>query len=81
MMRSWRNSRCSALLGVMVLIAPTPAISGKSIMVANCGGSAPQRIDIPADPGTPSEQECCRKGCHAGSDRRKKMGSAFSDCC
>jgi len=49
-------------------------------MVANCLGGM-NRIDIPADPAQPMGHECCKKGCHAANDRRKKQQGQDEDGC
>jgi hypothetical protein len=61
------------LISSLALTAPVPPMAqGRSMLVATCmGGSS--RIDIPADPSTPTGHECCKKGCHAASIRRKKQ--------
>jgi hypothetical protein len=81
MMREWRACRSATLLGIAALVAPVYApASGKSIMVSNCG-SGMIRIDFPADPARPADHECCRKGCHAANDRRKKDGILAASSC
>jgi hypothetical protein len=70
-----------ALLASLALCAPAPAIAqGRFLMVANCLGGA-TRIDLPADPAEPSSHDCCKKGCHAASDRRKKGQQDGENCC
>jgi hypothetical protein len=70
-----------ATLSVIALSMPLPATAqARSILVSNCMGGM-DRIDIPADPGRPSDHGCCNKGCHAANDRRKKNQDKQDDCC
>jgi hypothetical protein len=70
-----------ALLSILILSTPAPASSrARSIMVANCLGGM-VRIDLPTDPAQPTGDQCCAKGCHAASDRRKKGQDDEALCC
>jgi hypothetical protein len=70
-----------ALISSLALAAPAPvAGQGRMMIVPTCmGGSS--RIDIPADPSMPTGHECCKKGCHAAGDRRKKQQGQNEGCC
>lgn len=61
---------------LVALVLPPLPVSAQAqvITVAMCNGGT-QKITLPvgrapADEG--SSHDCCRKACHAGSDRRKK---------
>jgi hypothetical protein len=69
-----------ALLATVALVMPAPQAQAKTLMVANCLGGAVS-IRLPVDPAQQDRHDCCRKGCHAASDRRKKRGAWGSGCC
>lgn len=70
-----------AILAGLALSAPSPSYAqGRSIKVANCLGGM-DRIDLPADPDQPMRHDCCKKGCHAANDRRKKQQDQDGDGC
>ena len=60
---------------VALVLPPLPASAqAQVITVAMCTGGT-QKITLPAGgspTGDDSPHDCCRKACHAGSDRRKK---------
>lgn len=70
-----------ALLSALALSIPAPAAAqAQSIMVGDCLGGA-TRIIIPGKAPAPDPHECCKKGCHAAGDRRKKGQSDLEDGC
>jgi hypothetical protein len=81
MMTERRVTPGLAMLSAMILAFPGPAAQAKTLNVANCNGGM-TRIDLPINPMQQDEHECCRKGCHAANDRRKKSDrSLLADCC
>ena len=75
--------RLAALFAIIILVAqPAPAIA-KSIMVGICGDGA-ARVSIPVKtplPGEGGNHGCCKKGCHAANERRKKADGTTNDGC
>jgi hypothetical protein len=75
--------RLCALLSVAVLIAPPVQADAKSVMVGLCGGGN-VRVSIPFKAPLPGGDDhgCCKKGCHAANERKKKAdGTDDDDCC
>lgn len=75
--------RFGATLAIAILVIPSPPVQGKTIMVSICGAQDRQ-IYIPVNPRLPGEADdhgCCKKGCHAANDRRKKLNDMVEDCC
>lgn len=76
--------RFASLLAIAILIMPPAPATAKSIMVGFCGGGD-MRISIPVKaplPGEGGDHGCCKKGCHAANERRKKAdGTSDDDCC
>ena len=67
----------------LAIMLPAPMAQARSIEVGMCNGGT-QRIVLPNGRGGPmpaDDHECCRKGCHAGSDRRKKGNQLGDDRC
>lgn len=74
-----------SLFAIGVLLVPPMPAQGKSIMVGVCGEDG-LRIAIPVKAPAPEQggdHSCCPKGCHAASDRRKRLGGMMDDdsCC
>jgi hypothetical protein len=70
-----------ALISSWALAAPAPvAGQSRTIIVPACMGRS-SSIEIPADPLSPMDDECCNKGCHAVGDRRKKQQDQDKGCC
>ena len=71
----------ATLLAIIILVMPpTPAVA-KSIMVGVCGAA---RISVPVKTPLPKENGdhgCCKKACHAASERRKKADGNIDDGC
>ncbi len=75
--------RLVALLAATILITPPVPAAGESIMVGVCGGSN-VRLTIPAKAPLPGEGDghgCCKKGCHAANERKKKADGTDDDGC
>ena len=67
----------------LAIMLPVPAAQARVITVGMCNGGTSQ-ITLPNGTGGPmpaDDHECCRKGCHAGSDRRKKQNQLNYSCC
>lgn len=76
-------NRVAALLAILILALPSVPAEGKSIMVGVCG-EGDVRISIPVKtplPGEGGEHGCCKKGCHAANDRKKKAHGIHEDGC
>lgn len=70
----------TVLAAVIIILPPVPA-SGRSTMVAVCG-TPNLRFYLPIKPNLPTESDghdCCKKGCHAASDRRKRLTDDSDD--
>ena len=75
--------RLIALFSAAILIAPPLPAAGKSIMVGVCGDNN-VRISIPIKaplPGKGDDHSCCKKGCHAANERKKKADGTDDDGC
>jgi hypothetical protein len=70
----------AAIVAIIVLALPSPQAQSKTLMVVNCLGG-PSAIRVPMDPAQRDRHDCCRKGCHAASERRKKGASDRAACC
>lgn len=82
-MNAWRRPWIG-LFAAAVIAVPLPVQSGQTLAMASCAGNV-VAVTIPGQqPPAPGgdDNDCCRKGCHSGGDRRKKQGS-FEDsgCC
>lgn len=68
----------------LAIMLPVPPARARVIEVGMCNGGT-TRITLPSgsDGGQlpADDHECCRKGCHAGSDRRKKQNQLNDDGC
>lgn len=82
-MKAWRNPGIGVFAGLVISVPLPAAQTSTSLEVATCAGGT-VRIELPSGqapaPGG-DDHECCRKGCHAGSDRRKKNGTLSDGCC
>lgn len=76
--------RLAPLLAITILIMPPAPATAKSIMVGVCG-EGDVRIAIPIKAplrGEGGDHGCCKKGCHAASERKKKAdGTSDDGCC
>lgn len=67
----------------LAIMLPAPITQARTIEVGMCNGGT-SRIVLPNGRGGPvpaDDHDCCRKGCHAGSDRRKKQNQLDDSCC
>lgn len=67
----------------LAIMLPAPMAQARTIEVGMCNGGT-ERIVLPSGSGGPlpaDDHECCRKGCHAGTDRRKKQNQLDDSCC
>ncbi len=67
----------------LAIMLPPPLAQARVITVGMCSGGT-AHITLPNGTGSPlpaDDHECCRKGCHAGSDRRKKANQLTDSCC
>lgn len=65
------------------IMLPAPMAQAQVIEVGMCNGGT-SRIVLPNGNGGPmpaDDHDCCRKGCHAGTDRRKKQNQLDNGCC
>lgn len=76
--------RLAALLAITILVVPPAPATARSIRVGVCG-DGDMRISIPVKAPLPGERDghgCCKKGCHATNERRKKAdGITDVRCC
>lgn len=75
--------RLIALFSAAILTVPPLPAAGKSVMVGMCGGGN-IRMSIPVKPALPGEGDdhsCCKKGCHAANERKKKADGTHDDSC
>lgn len=75
--------RLASLLAITILVFPPTPATAKSIMVGVCG-DGDMRSAIPFKtplPGEGGDHGCCKKGCHAANDRRKKADGTTDDGC
>lgn len=76
-------NRSIALLSIAILVFP-PMPAQASPTMANVCGQNDLRIVIPIKMPLPNDSDshrCCKKGCHAVNDRRKKAENAREDDC
>ena len=75
--------RLATLLAITILVMPPAPATPKSIMVGVCG-EGDVRISIPVKaplPGEGGNHGCCKKGCHAANERKKKADRTTDDGC
>lgn len=74
-------ARGLAPLWMAALVLPTPMAQAKVVTIAMCGGGS-RTINLPLNGPDPLDDshDCCRKACHAGTDRRKKSDLDLSCC-
>lgn len=73
--------RIGGIFAILVIAAPAPSAQGRSLLLPTCISGRLVMIDLPPDPAHRGRDDCCRKGCHAASDRRKKGGDVRPGCC
>ena len=67
----------------LAIMLPAPVAQARVIAALMCNGGTTQ-ITLPTGmegPMPAEDHDCCRKGCHAGSDRRKKANRLNDSCC
>ncbi|MFN3619108.1 hypothetical protein [Sphingorhabdus sp.] len=71
------------LLAGLALIAPPVPVFAGSIMVDVCGEPG-VRVPLPVKIPVPGKShDCCKKGCHAANERKKRVTGEtddFGDC-
>jgi len=75
--------RAVAPIFALAIMLPAPMAQARVIIAPMCNGGTTQ-ITLPKGMGGPmpaDDHECCRKGCHAGADRRKKANQLNDSCC
>ncbi len=73
----------ATMFAIMILVMPPAPATAKSIMIGVCGAGN-VRISIPLKtplPGEGGDHGCCKKGCHAANERRKKADGTTDDGC
>lgn len=73
--------RVMSLIATMALIWPPMPVTAGPIMVAICGQPATY-IALPVKPRLPHEGDdhmCCKKGCHAANERKKRGAGKFAN--
>ena len=70
-----------ALLAAVALVLPPVPVSARSIMVDVCNVPG-LRISLPVNPPMPGKKDgydCCKKGCHAANERKKRLAGEPGD--
>ena len=70
-------------LFALAIMLPPPEAQAQVIEVGMCNGGT-SRIVLPngnGGSGPADDHGCCHKGCHAGTDRRKKQNQLNDSCC
>jgi hypothetical protein len=76
-MKRWRAMITPRLIAGVALSLPMPGAAAP-MMVTTCAGGS---VALPVEgPEPASDHGCCRKACHAGTDRRKR-GALEGGCC
>lgn len=73
--------RVATLVAALALIVPPMPVAARAIMVDICGKPG-SRMTLPVKPRLPQEGEghgCCKKGCHAANERKKRTAGEFDD--
>ena len=66
-------------VAVLALIVPPKLVAAGPVMVNICG-EAGLRLMLPAKLPLPGKDDgCCKKGCHAANDRKKRGAGQASD--
>jgi hypothetical protein len=74
--------RAVTLIFALAIMLPPPMAQARVINAPMCNGGTTQitllrdKGDVPAE-----DHDCCRKGCHAVSERRKKANQLNDSCC
>lgn len=73
--------RAMTLVAALALIWPPMPVAAGPIMVDICGQPG-TRIALPVKPRLPHEGDdhsCCKKGCHAANERKKRGAGGMAD--
>ncbi len=78
------TSRIVALFATLALAQPAPGIAAtkRVLLMPLCNGGTAV-VELPEQPGQGGQggdHDCCRKACHAASERRKRLNN-IGDCC
>lgn len=76
-------TRLVALVAITILVVPPAPATAKFIMVDVCGeGDLGISILVKMPlPGEGGDHGCCKKGCHAANERKKKGDGTTDDGC
>jgi hypothetical protein len=67
------------LIAGLALMTPPVPVSARSVMVDVCGAPG-VRISIPIKAPLPDKgHDCCKKGCHAANERKKRVAGEGDD--
>lgn len=68
------------ILAILALVTPAAPVSARAIMVDVCGAPG-LRIALPIrpQPQKGDRHECCKKGCHAANERKKRAAGDGGD--
>lgn len=73
--------RVACMVAALALILPPIPVAAGAIMVDICGKPG-ERIALPVKPRVPHEGDghgCCKKGCHAANERKKRTAGDVDD--
>lgn len=73
--------RVATLAAVLALIMPPMPVAARAIIVDICGKPG-ARMALPVKPRLPQEGDdhgCCKKGCHAANERKKRTSGDVDD--
>lgn len=73
--------RVATFAAVLALIMPPMPVAARVIRVDICGTPG-ARMTLPIKPRLPNEGDghgCCKKGCHATNERKKRAAGEFDD--
>ena len=79
----WLN-RIAALTFALALALPPPEAKAQVLTLGTCAGGS-VTIEVPGSDGSGGghgdDHGCCKRACHAGTERRKRGGVTLNDCC
>jgi hypothetical protein len=73
--------RAATLVAALALVLPPMPVAARGISVSICGQPG-ARMVLPVKPLLPYEGDdhgCCKKGCHAANERKKRGAGAVDD--
>lgn len=67
----------------LAIMLPAPLAQARVVSAPMCNGGTKQiaLLNARGDPMPADDHDDCPKGCHAGSDRRKKASQRNAGCC